>query len=108
MYEKRWYSPDAYETFCLAALGFSLLRAANRAQSVDCGNPADRAGGEAGLQDLAVWAQGEIGCVNDAATLFPIGADTIGIVGDFQTVADWKCRAGALDHFFGFVEGIDR
>jgi len=108
MYEKRWYSPDAYETFCLAALGFSLLRAANRAQSVDCGNPADRASGEASLQHFTVGTHGEISRVDDAATLFPIGADTIGIVGDFQTVPDRKCRAGALDHFFGFVEGIDR
>jgi hypothetical protein len=88
--------------------GFSLFCAADRAQSVGCGDASDGTGGETSLKNLAVRIEGEIGRVNNAATRFPAGADFVGIFGDLQAVADGKGGAGALDHFFGFVQWIDR
>jgi len=48
-----------------------------------------------------------MGCVNNAAAFFPVGADFVGILWNFEAIADRKGRAGALDHFLGFVERID-
>ena len=71
-------------------------------------NSTNRTCREAGLENFPVGTQREVGRVENGAALFPVGADLIGILRDLETVADRKSRAGALDHFFGFVEGIDR
>jgi len=91
----------------LSSLGFSFLGSSDRAERVDGGDSADGAGGEAGLEDFTVRSKCKIGCVDDAAPLFPVGADFVGILWDFEAIADRKGRAGALDHFLGFVERID-
>jgi len=59
------------------------------------------------LKHFAVGAQGEICRVDDAAPLFPVGADAVSICRHFETVADRKRRAGFRDHFLGFFERID-
>lgn len=46
--------------------------------------------------------------MDDAAPFFPVRADAVGVFRNFQTVADGESRAGALDHFFGFVDGVNR
>lgn len=46
--------------------------------------------------------------MNDAAAFFPVRADFVGVLWDFEAVADRKRRAAALDHCFGFVERIHR
>ena len=45
--------------------------------------------------------------MNDAAFLFPIGTDFLGVVRYFQSVADGKCGAGLLDHLLRFFQWID-
>ena len=91
----------------LPALGFALFATADRAQRIDGGDSPDGAGGEAGLEYLAVRAEGEIRRVNDAAPFFPVGADTVGIFRYFEAITDGKCRAGLCDHLLGFIEWID-
>jgi len=71
------------------------------------GDSADGSGGEAGLQHPFIRVDGKVGRVDDAAALFPVGADFVGILWDFEAIADRKRRAGALDHFPGFVEWVD-
>ena len=92
----------------LFGLGVSFLGAADGAQGVDGGDAADGTGGEAGLQHFAVGTEGEIGRVNDAAPLFPVGADAVCVLGHFEAVADRKGRAGSLKHLLGFIERINR
>lgn len=91
----------------LPALGFSFLRSSDRTQCVYRGDSSDGSGGEAGLQDFAVGAECKIGRVDDTAPFFPIGADAIGVFWNLQSITDGKSRAGALDHFFGFIERVD-
>lgn len=79
----------------------------NRSQRILRDNPPDGTSGVARLQNFAVWAEGEIGCVDDAAVFFPVGADSVGVYWDFEAVADRKRRAGASDHFLGFIEWVD-
>ena len=59
------------------------------------------------MEHLLIRVDGKIGRVNNTAPLFPVGADFVGIIGNFEAIADRKGRAGALDHFPGFVERID-
>ena len=60
------------------------------------------------MSDFLVRIDDEVRRVNNFSAIFPIGADFVGVFGNFQAVTDRKCRAGALDHFFGFFQGIDR
>ena len=60
------------------------------------------------MKNLSVRTQCEIGRVNDATPFLPVSADFVGVLRDFEAVADRKCRAGFLDHLFGFVERVDR
>jgi hypothetical protein len=85
----------------------SLFCSSDRAERVDGGDSSDGSCGEAGLEDFAVGSKRKIGRVDDGAPFFPIGADIVGIGWNFQAITDWKCRTGALEHFFGFVERVD-
>ena len=60
------------------------------------------------MKNFSVRTQGEIGRVNDTSPLFPVRADFVGILRDFEAVADRKLSAGFVDHLFGFVERVDR
>ena len=60
------------------------------------------------MEHLLIRVESKIGRVDDATTLFPISADFVGIFRHFEPIADRKGRAGFCDHFFGFVERIDR
>lgn len=91
----------------LAALGFSSFGTSDRTQGINRRNPADGTGGEAGLEYLSVRVKSEVCRVENAAPFFPICADLVGVFGNFEPVADWKCCAGALDHLLGFVQRID-
>jgi hypothetical protein len=93
--------------FEIPALSVSFFCSSDRAERVDGGDSSDGSCGEAGLENFAVGSKGKIGRVDDAAPFFPVGADFIGIGWNFETVTDGKCRAGALDHFLGFVERVD-
>jgi len=59
------------------------------------------------LQHLTVRSKGKIRRVKYAATFLPVGADFVSILRNLEAITDGKSRAGALDHFLGFVEGID-
>ena len=59
------------------------------------------------MEYLAFRAQGEVRRVNDAAPLFPVGTDAVGIFRYFEAITDGKCRAGLCDHLLGFIERID-
>jgi hypothetical protein len=45
--------------------------------------------------------------VNYFASIFPIGADFVRVLRDFQTIANRERGASFFHHLFGFVEGID-
>ena len=60
------------------------------------------------MEDFTVRSKCKTGRVDNGAAFFPIGADFVGVLWNFESIADRKGRAGALDHFLGFVEGIDR
>ena len=60
------------------------------------------------MKNFSVRTQGEIGRVNNAAPFLPVRADFVGILRDFETIADRKRRAGFIDHLLGFVERVDR
>ena len=59
------------------------------------------------MEDFTVRSKGKIGRVNNGAALFPVGTDFVGVLWNLEAIANRKSRAGALDHFFGFVERID-
>ena len=59
------------------------------------------------MEYFSIRPDGKAGRVDDAAAFFPIRADFVGILGNFQSVVDGKCRAGFLGHLFGFVERVD-
>ena len=59
------------------------------------------------MEHLAIRADGEVGCVNDATAFFPVGADPVGIFGHFEAVADGKFCGGFCNHLLGLVERID-
>ena len=59
------------------------------------------------MQHLLFGVDGKTGRVDNGAALFPVGADFVGVLWNFEAIADRKGRAGALDHFLGFVERID-
>ena len=59
------------------------------------------------MEDFTVRSKCKIGRVDNGAAFFPVGADFVGIFWNFEAIADRKGRAGALDHFLGFVERID-
>ena len=60
------------------------------------------------MSNFPVRIYDEVCRVNDFSPIFPVGADFVGICGNFQAVTDWKCRTGSFDHFFGFFQGINR
>lgn len=91
----------------LGTLSLSLFCTANRAQSVGGGDASDGTGGETSLKNLTFRVDSEIGRVDNAATRFPVGADLVGVLGYFQTIADGKRRASLFNHLLGFVERVD-
>ena len=60
------------------------------------------------MQNFSIRAESKVRGMDDAAPLFPIGADSIGILGHFQAIADGKRCARTLDHLFCLVERIHR
>ena len=83
--------------------GLSFACPADRAQRIDRGDPADRAGGEAGLENFPVWPDGESGRVNDAAAFLPIGADFVRVirylVGRNRSETSRRCARPSLAPF---------
>jgi len=59
------------------------------------------------LENISIRPNSKIGGVDDAPALFPVGADFVGIFGNFEAITDGKGRAGAFDHLFGFLQRID-
>ena len=59
------------------------------------------------MENSPVRTNSKVGRVDDAAPLFPIRADLVGVFRDFQAVSNRKSRAGLFHHLFGFVERVD-
>jgi hypothetical protein len=59
------------------------------------------------LENFSIRPEGKVGRVDDAAPFFPVRADRVGVLRDFQAVSNRKSRAGLFHHLFGFVERVD-
>jgi hypothetical protein len=92
----------------LIAPSLSLFCTSDRAQSIDRHDPADGTRSKASLRHFASAIEDEICRVIDFPSIFPIRANLVGVIRDFQSTADRKRRAGFLHHFFGFFQRIDR
>jgi hypothetical protein len=67
----------------------------------------DGPGREAGLHHFSIRVDNKIGRMDDSTSVFPVGSYPVGILGDFESVADWEGGARSSYHFFGFVKRID-